>query len=479
MKIILIEPKAPGLHIFTRAKLPRLGLILIGTLAKQMGHRVKIFCEELANIDWQEVQSADLVGVSSLTSTAPRALEIVRKIKQIKPDLPLVVGGPHFSFLPEEALTAGADLVVRKEGEITFKELVGWLTKSKDLNELSEINGLSYAIAGKFFHNPDRDLIENLDELLFPDFDLVVNSHKITNTIFQLGRGCPFDCTFCTVTKMFGRKVRTRKDIPVIVDELEKLLKRAKKKYFIIFPKRESIFFYDDNFYMNPPLVKELLREIIRRKLKINFSAQIRIDAAKDEEFLALARQAGMDYCYIGYESVNQQTLNNYNKKVTIADMVRWTKIIRKYGIRIHGMFVLGGEYDTRQDVFNTVRFAIKNHINTVQFLILTPVPGTPLFESLDAQGRIIDRNWAHYDGHSVNYKPRLINERELRCSVLLKAMPNFYSLGRSIPKLFSIVFHLPFVSKFSLREKFESLGIHLYGHNILKKFKRMNLLKR
>lgn len=476
MKIVLIEPRSPGLNIFSHAKLPRLGLLIIGAIAKEKGHSVRVVCEELGAIDWEKIKEADFVGVSSLTSTAPRALEIIKKTKNLRPNIPVVAGGPHFSFLPEEALAGGADIVIRYEGEETFDELLTWLSNGGNHVDLADIQGLSYSLAGKYFHNSDREPIKNLDDLPFPDFSILENSEKMSNLIFQLGRGCQFNCSFCTVTQMFGRKKRIRRDIDSILNEIEYILNTQRKKIVSIIPRQQNIFFYDDNFFMDSKFTKEFLREIISRRLKFKFSAQIRIDAAKDQKFLSLARQAGMDYCYIGYESANEETLKSYNKKLKVEDMARWTKVIRSHGIRIHGMFVLGGEHDTRQDIINTVRFAIKNHIDTVQFLILTPIPGTPLFQKLEAEGRIINRDWSKYDGHSVNYQPKMIGPRELRYSVLLDAMPNFYSLGRSIPKFFSVVFHFPFFSRFSWREKVESLAFHLYGHHVLEKFKRMKL---
>jgi len=472
MKIILIEAKSPGLHVFSRFKLPRLGLISLGTIARQMGHEVKIYCEDLTTLNWSEIGKAELVGVSSLTLTAPRALEIIKQIKQQRPHLPVIVGGPHFTFLPAEAFQAGADFVIRHEGEETFKELLEWLTNGQGVEKLSEIKGLSYQIAGRYFHNPERPLIQDLDALPFPDFNLVVGKEKIFNVIVQLSRGCPFSCNFCSVIQMFGRGVRVRKNIGGIVDELEKLL-RGNKKKFLFFWRKKPVFFYDDNFFIKPEMTKELLREIIKRKIKFKFSAQIRIDAGRDEEFLSLARQAGMDYCYIGYESINPLTQVEYDKKIKIEEMISWTRIIRSHGIRIHGMFVFDGDTDDRQVILETVRFAINNHLDSVQFIILVPLPGTPIFQKLKEEGRIIDLKWEHYDGHHVVFKPKKISEKELFYGTLLQAMPNFYSLWRTIPKIFSMIFHFPFISKFSLKEKLDSFIIHLYGHHLLKRFRK------
>ncbi len=473
MKIILIEAKSPGLHVFSRFKLPRLGLISLGTIARKMGHEVKIYCEDLTTLNWSEIKTADLVGVSSITSTVPRAVEIIRQIRKFKPDLPIIAGGPHFTFLTDEAFKAGADFIVRHEGEETFQELLEWFTSNRAISRLAEIKGLSFKFTGKYFHNPDRPLIDDLDLLPFPDFNLVVGKEKISNIIIQLTRGCPYNCNFCSVIKMFGRKVRVRNDINAMVDELERLLKDNTKRFLFIFKSKKGVFFYDDNFFIKPELAKEFLREIIRRKLKFVFTAQIRIDAGRDEEFLQLARQAGMTYCFIGFESINPKTQEAYHKKISPADMSRWIKVIRSHGIRIHGMFIFNGDTDDRQVILDTVKFAINNHLDSVQFVVLVPLPGTEVYKKLKEEGRIIDFHWEHYDGHHVVYKPLLINERELFYSTLLSAMPNFYSLWRTIPKIFSTFFHFPFISKFSIKQKLESIGIHLYAHRLIKRFRK------
>jgi radical SAM superfamily enzyme YgiQ (UPF0313 family) len=322
-KIILIEAKSPGMHVFSAFKMPRLGIISLGTIAKQLGYEVRIYSEDLVNLDLADVLSADLVGVSSITSTAPRAVEIIRLIRKAKPDLPIVVGGPHFTFLPDEAFEAGANFVVRHEGEETFTELLQWFSHGRHIEELSKILGLSFKFTNRIFNNPDRPLIDNLDSLPFPDFSLVVGQEKITSNIMQLTRGCPYPCEFCSVTKMFGRKIRVRNDVTAMVDELERLLKNNTKSFLLIFKRKKGFFFYDDNFFIKPERAKEFLREVIRRNIKMTFTAQIRIDAARDEEFLSLAKQAGMTYCFIGYESVNPKTQETYHKEFKTEDLVR------------------------------------------------------------------------------------------------------------------------------------------------------------
>jgi len=466
MKVILIEPGSPAEHVFSRFKLPRLGLASIGTIARDQGWEVKIYVEELASLNWPEIISADLVGVSSLTPTANRALEIIKKIKEKKPDLPIVVGGPHFTFLPEEALQAGADFVVRHEGEATFTELIDHLKNCAE-RPLSEIKGLSFKNDGQIIHNPDRPLLENLDLLPFPDFRLIVNHQKIVNNLIQISRGCPYSCTFCSVTRMFGQRIRSRENVQAIVDEIE-FLNKTYQQRFLIFSKSKHFFPYDDNFYGKPRISKEILREIIRRNLKIEFGIQVRLDVAKDREFLDLARRAGVKILYIGYESTNPETLEVFDKGLSVEEMASYTKILKSYNFRLHGMFVLGADTDTEAVIKQTVRFAKANKINTVQFIILVPLPGTPPFKEMEESGRLKHKNWSEYDGHHVVFRPLNMSERTLLYGTMVKGMLSFYSRWRCFKKIFPVFLHLPFLSKTPWKEKLMDFARYLYGHRLL-----------
>ena len=128
--IVFIEPKAPGFHYYSRIVIPRLGTIILGTILRNRGYNVKVYIEELKRIDFKDLQKADLIGISTTTSTAPRAYQIAKKVKKF--NIPVVMGGPHVTFLPDEALNF-ADYVVRGEGEKTIVELLDCLEKKGDL----------------------------------------------------------------------------------------------------------------------------------------------------------------------------------------------------------------------------------------------------------------------------------------------------------------------------------------------------------
>jgi radical SAM superfamily enzyme YgiQ (UPF0313 family) len=420
MKIRLIEPEPPGMHVWAKVLLPRLGLPIIAAALKQHGHDVLIYSPQMAPIDWDDVNSADLVGLSSTTSTATTAYEFADAMRAR--GIPVVIGGSHVTFMADEAL-AHVDYVARGEGgEHIMLELIEALAGAR---ELSDVAGLSFLRDGVAVHNPLRERCPDLDELPFPDLKLLVGSEKLSTTPIMTSWGCPFACNFCSVTAMFGRKYRFRSAESVIAEIKDKRPTR--------------IFFYDDNMAADRQRLKKLLRMMIAEGLVIPWSAQVRTDVVRDTELLELMHESGCEVVYLGLESVNQDTLDAFEKSQTVADIERAIKLLHDYGIKSHGMFVLGADTDNVQTVRDTVAFAIKNHIDTVMLNILTPLPGTQQFEDLDAQGRIITKDWYLYDAQHVVFEPRQMSAAQLQREVL-RGQRRFFHAERPVEKFVSWV---------------------------------------
>jgi len=417
MKITLIEPSAPDYHIFSMFCMPRLGLPILGTLLKQNGHRVNIYIEDLAPLDYNEIYSSDLVGISSITSTAPRTYKIAEEIK--KKGIPVVIGGVHATFLPEEALKY-ADYVVRGEGEETLPELLRTLESG---GSLENILGLSYRNNGSFKHNSPRALIKDLDTYPYPDFSLIQGLNRTTSIPILTSRGCPFDCSFCSVTAMFGRKYRFR-DVESIIEEIILRLNS--------FDSPPWFFFYDDNFTANPTRTKILLEELIRQKIKFSWTAQTRSDVVKDRELMNLMKRTNCQCLYIGFESVNPKTLELYNKQQIVEEIRQAIKIIHDYGIKIHGMFIFGSDEDDLKTIRNTSNFVKENKIDTVQYLILTPIPGSKIYQQMKKENRLLSTEWKLYDGLHVVFQPFKMSAYQLQKETI-KAMRKFYSLFKSL----------------------------------------------
>ncbi len=409
MKISLIEPKAPGRHVYSTVTMPRLGLPLLGTQLKEIGHEVKFIYGSSLDIHISDIAGSDLVGISATSSTAKEAYHLADIIKHM--GIKVVMGGPHVTFLPEEAL-AHCDYVCRGEAEVSFLELVKYLEEDK---ELSHIGGLSWHKAERVVHNHDADVVE-INRLPIPDLSIFDEFNKMTTYPVMSSRGCPFDCTFCSVTAMFGHKIRLR-EIDLVLEEL--------KQYA-----GKQVFFCDDNFTANPRRTKTLLQEMIKRKITPKWwCAQVRTDAARDEEMLKLMKQAGCGMVFVGMESINPKTLKSYNKKQEIADIELCIKKFHQYGIMLHGMFVFGSDNDIPQTIRDTVKFAARNKIDTVQFMILTPLPGSRTYKEMEEAGRLITRDWSLYDAHHVVFEPQMMLASTLQ-EETIRAFKEFYSLG-------------------------------------------------
>jgi len=395
----------------------RLGLPLLGAILKERGHEVRIYAESLSEVDWDEVLSSDLVGVSTTTSTAVRAYRYAQRVRDA--GVPVVMGGPHVTFMASEALDF-CDYVVRNEGEETIVELVDYL---EGKGALEDIKGLSYRnAAGELVDNPERPLLASLADLPWPDLGLVVGGEKIHPMPMLSSRGCPFDCEFCSVVMMFGRRVRVGDP-----EEIVKELKRAHPR---------KIFFYDDNFFVSKRRGRELLALMAKEKLDIPFFAQIRVDSVckngvVDQDLLDLMWEAGCRIVYLGLESVNPETLKEYHKEASVDDIVGGLDALHKRGIHTHGMFVFGADSDTVDSLTMTADFAAQSGLNSVQFLALTPLPGTRQTAMLEREGRVFTHNWSLYDGHHVVFWPKQMTPYELQITTL-DAHKRFYT-GRRV----------------------------------------------
>jgi len=228
-------------------------------MMKQRGWDVDVYVEDFRRIDFDAVARADLVGISTITSTAPRAYAIADKVRTM--GIPVLMGGPHVSFLIDEALEH-ADFVIRGEGERPLMAFIDAWEKGLDLDEVPNLS--SRGTDGRIFHNPILPMENDLDTIPYPDLSLLtpdLRSRKIPASIpIQTSRGCPFDCSFCSVTGMFGKKYRFR-STENIIEEL--------RRYD--HPKTD-IFFYDDNFAANRKRTKDLLQAMIREGFKFKWT---------------------------------------------------------------------------------------------------------------------------------------------------------------------------------------------------------------
>src|SRR5262245_19029994 len=203
-KLVFVEPKSTHLHVYSRVCIPRLGSVLLGTIMRAKGYDVRVYIEDIHDVDMGEVLSADLVAISAITSTEPQSYRLADRVRQA--GAIVVMGGTHTSFLPDEGMQH-ADFVVRGEGEFAFQELVDAIQRDAGFER---IQNLTYRDAnGAIVHNSERPKIPNLDVNPIPHYRLIVGWKPGGVISVATSRGCPFSCTFCSVPGMYGHAFRT------------------------------------------------------------------------------------------------------------------------------------------------------------------------------------------------------------------------------------------------------------------------------
>src|SRR6059036_3045837 len=418
-KLVFVEPKSTHLHIYSRVCIPRLGSVLLATIMRTKGYDVRVYIEDIHDVDMNEVLSADLVAISAITSTAPQSYRLADKVREAGGIA--VMGGTHVSFLPEEGLEH-ADFVVRGEGEFAFQELVDAIQAG---HGFEKIQNLSYLPDGRAVHLPERPKIANLDVNPIPDYRLITGWKPGGVISVATSRGCPFSCTFCSVPGMYGHAFRTH-SVERVLQELES---HRGNMY---------TFFADDIFTANKKRCKDLLRGMIQRDLTPDWGAQVRTETVDDPELLQLMRDSNCFNVYVGFESINPRTLKLFQKKQDLAKIERSIERFHSHEIRIHGMFVVGSDEDDVETIDATAEFALKHDIDSIQFMILTPIPGSPDWDHLYNRGEkyVISRNWSFYDGHHAVHQPRRMSPYELQMGAI-NAMAKFYSWRGIAKKLF------------------------------------------
>ena len=398
MKILLISPTVDTEKRTNKGlMMPQLSLyILEGLTPPEI--EVKVIEEDIDHIDLE--QECDLVGISCLTANAPRAYELCQEFK--KRGKTVVLGGVHPTILPDEALQY-ADCVVVGEAEGVWETLI---------NDFQNDN------LKKKYHDPLPDLGKYIPK----DFSKIIKKRLYNLIPIMTTKGCPYNCDFCCVTNLFGKKIR---HIPI--ENIVRDIQESGAKNFL---------FLDDNIVGHPKYSKELFKAI--KPLKINWVGQASISLlVGDDELLQLAAESGCKMLFLGIESVSDEQIKLMRKAIQdIEHLESAIKKIKKMGILIHASMVFGFDNDTTEIFDNTVKFLIKNKVNTVSFNVLTPYPGTKTYQNMKNEGRLITTDWTYYDHNTVVFKPKNMTPYELQVGKV-EARKKFYSIS-SVLKRFS-----------------------------------------
>jgi radical SAM superfamily enzyme YgiQ (UPF0313 family) len=340
---------------------------------------VAIEDENVQEIDFDD--GPDLVAISIMTPLAKRGYAIADEFR--KRSVPVVMGGFHATWMPEEA-GAHADAVVLGEAEETWPRVIEDLRKGS-LQRSYRANGLC---KWKGFPLPRRDLLKK-------------GGYFFTNTM-QISRGCPFRCDFCSVTSFFGHTYRLRP------------LDEVRREIEILLRGKDFIFFVDDNIIGQPSYAADLFA--LLRDFRVKWVSHASLNIAENEDLLRNAAESGCHGLFIGFESLSQETLRSHHK--TSNRVERYKEHIQKIhdqGIGIEGSFIFGSDNDEPSVFRQVVDFCGEAKIDAAVFAILTPYPGTRVFEQFVREDRLLSRDWNLYDMEHVVFRPNRMSVEELR----------------------------------------------------------------
>lgn len=441
MDVMLIKPDFRDIAV-----LPPLGLGYLAAVLLKRGVSVGIHDNTLFGYDdgklAELIKEANpaVIGIGAATPMIKRAMEIAGLIKKINPEILTVLGGPHPSCTVEETLmNKDVDAVVMDEGEETLSELVNkFLGGSRDF---SGIKGCAFKSAGCIVTNPRRGMIDNLDSLPFPAFDLMpielYFKKKKTFGILQkstkslpvfASRGCPSKCTFCL--RFLGKKLRVR-SAENIVDELME----RKKTYGVT-----EFNFLDDNFTLHKRRVIELCELIHKRGLNITFRFPngVREDFL-DEEILEALKSVGCYHLDFGIESGSQKVLDIMKKGKKIEEITEKVYLSKKYGFKVSSSFLFGTPGETLDDMEETIRYAASLPLDSASFGIITPFPGTELRKECIEKGWLVHSDYEYYNIAMDEFRP-LIETPEWKAEDLIRMVRRgnraFFMRPRRILKL-------------------------------------------
>jgi len=377
---------------------PPLNLMYLASSLEKESYNVKIVDDDLIQRGYDKVSkmvekiNPQLVGVTATTSTIKSAMKYVDLVKDILPDSLTVLGGPHATFMPLETLKSSENLdaVVMGEGEETIVDLANHSNSGK--NDLEDVKGIVYRDieSGNLKTTPKRPLINDLDSLPFParhlvPFDSYGAFQEQTGGIIT-SRGCVYSCNYCSSSLIMGKKFRSRSPENVL-DEIEELT----DKYNI-----NDIGFMDDTFMLNKRRADDIANEIKARGIDINFVASSRVDRV-DFDLLQNLKSSGLKTIYYGVESGSQRILDLMKKGITLKQAESAVKAAKNAGLDVLTSFILGYPGETEDDINKTIDFSTKLDSDYCQYSILTPFPGTPIYNELMEKDLIDNENWHDY----------------------------------------------------------------------------------
>ncbi|WP_052360148.1 B12-binding domain-containing radical SAM protein [Solidesulfovibrio alcoholivorans] len=404
-KIVLLTPPAVRLMnpvTFSADLLPPKTWVPLGIASLASALRSGNFDVEFHDLhdrDWPLVEAMlsesapGLVGISCFTFGRANAMRLAELSKRLFPEVPVVMGGPHATFFPDQVLASGnVDVVVLGEGENTIVQLARRLAQGRAPDD---VRGIAFLRDGHVRLTPPRESVTDLDVFPFPAYDafdltqykspeIPPQYQELTGTHVMTSRGCPFHCEFCSVNKFFNGKWAFRSPGNV-ADELEKLVADRGVRH---------VYFSDDLFSLNHQRTIGICREILDRKLNLVWMAETRVDCV-NEEMLAWMRKAGCYRVYYGVESGSPRILKSVNKGFTVEQVARAFALTHRAGIEPSCFLMVGNPGETPETIDETIALIREIRPATSPIVgITTILPGTRQYELSKRQGLISDAYW-------------------------------------------------------------------------------------
>ena len=391
--VTLIAPKsenksASNISVLTS---PLSGLLILATYLHKNNYEVKFYDESIKKPNYEKIDSKYIL-ITSMSATVNRAYKIADYFKN--KGHKVFMGGLHVSFLPKEAIKH-CDKVVVGEGENVIFDL----------------------IKGNF----KEDIIESpkvldLDSIPMPDYSLVEGLGKNPKIVsICTSRGCPYNCRFCSLKRMFGRKYRTI-SIGRVID------------YLLQFKKINTLCFDEANFTVDKKRVVKIFEQMKEHSIYPKYAwPSVSIDVAENDKLLKLCSEISQFLFLIGLESIDQKVLNSYNKKQTPEIIKKSIKKLHDYGIKVQGSFIFGSDFDDKSTFQKTLDFCHSANIDFPSFSALTPYVGTDIRIEFEKNKRIFTNNWDYYDGAHVTFYPKKMSPFELQEGII-SLYQDFYS---------------------------------------------------
>ena len=408
-------------------------------------YEITIFDETIGPIMPAE---CDLVAISVMYFTAEKAYELAKWYR--KRNIPVIMGGGHATLCPEE-VAPHCDCLIVGEVDETWDKILLDFENGELKNEYRE---------GR---KPDLSGIPPLP------FHLIDRKRYAVKNIVQTGRGCSFGCDFCAIGPLNGR-VKRHKPVLEVVAEIKHSIQGLRGL------ERRMLFFTDDNIVNDPGYAKELFKAIT--PLKIWWGSQCSLNIAYDDELLDLAKKSGCIGLFIGFETSDQTALDTVNKNYKADSFSGYIQKIKKKGILILGSFLFGLDQDTVDVFASTVKFCMDNHIDLVNFHIVSPTPGTAFFDKMKEEGRLLHENWTYYQ-ENATYVPKNMTIQQLQQGQI-QAYEEFFRPKNILKRLLyywnspillalSIYVNCNFVRKMKFGISYQQKFLQYYNREVLK----------